>query len=245
MRQLDTLKSSILKPEDFKFLSEISDELTDSLKKRQMFRTETEMAISVLDDIHHPTVAAKYWQSVREQAVMFEALMTDGFDHRRTDLKIRRLRRDLESCSDEFDREEIQINLEEAICRLANIELVAKDRIRELRLWSKIKKELDDGSFDTEDVNTHQLVSYAQRFILQASNVPANMPVAEANNLYGQLQTSVKELTKRGIMPLVLNGLPAHVIDNVLVNRGLVQRVASTNKIGAHEYKPNLEFVTE
>ena len=27
----------------------------------------------------------------------------------------------------------------------------------EIKLWSKLKKEFDDGSFDTQDVNRHQL----------------------------------------------------------------------------------------
>lgn len=235
MKHLDTLKTSILKPEDFKFLSDISDELSDSLKKRQMFRTETEMAISVLDDIHHPTTAAKYWQSVREQAVMFEALVSDGFDHRRTELKIRKLKDKLEKCQDEFEKEEIQIDLDEAVCRLASIELVAKDRIRELKLWSRIKKELDDGSFDTTDVNTHQLVSYAQRFILQASNAPDNMPMSEANNLMGQLQTSIKELSERGLLKRVLDGLPEHIVQRTLINTGIVSRLPLSENENAHQ----------
>jgi hypothetical protein len=33
--------------------------------------------------------------------------------------------------------------------------------MREIKLWSTLKKEFDDGSFDTQDVNRHQLDSYA------------------------------------------------------------------------------------
>jgi hypothetical protein len=40
------------------------------------------------------------------------------------------------------------------------MELTAKDRMREIRLWSQLKKEVDDGTFDKENVNTHQLESY-------------------------------------------------------------------------------------
>lgn len=231
MKELEILKSTeILTSEDFDFLANISTELADTLRKRQVFRTETEMAVSVLDDIHHPTTAAKYWQAVREQAVMFEALMVDGFDHRRTELKIRRLRDKLTKCEDEFDREELQIDLDEAICRLTSIEFIAKDRIRELRLWSQIKKQLDDGSFDTRDVNTHQLMSYAQRFILQAYNAPDNMPMSEANNLLGQLQTSVKELASRGLLDQVINELPRHIVDRTLVDTGIIQQIPPPEK---------------
>ena len=34
--------------------------------------------------------------------------------------------------------------------------------MREIKLWSTLKKEFDDGSFDTQDVNRHQLESYHQ-----------------------------------------------------------------------------------
>ena len=39
------------------------------------------------------------------------------------------------------------------------MQLVARDRMREIKLWSHYK-EFDDGSFDTKDVNRHQLESY-------------------------------------------------------------------------------------
>lgn len=228
MKELEILKStSILKPGDFEFLATVSEELADTLGKRQMFRTETEMAISVLDDIHFPTPAAKYWQSVREQAVMFEALMATSFMYRKNEVQIKRLNKKLAECTDEFDREDTIIEIDECLFKRANMEFESKDRIRELRLWSQFKKELDDGSFDTKDVNSHQLVSYAQRFILQASNAPANMPVAEANNLIGQLKTSIKELSEQGLLEQVLRGLPEHIVDNVLVNTGIVQKLAA------------------
>ena len=227
MKELEILKSiDILNGDDFQFLSEIADEISDTLKKRQMFRTETEMAISVLDDIHYPTAAAKYWQAVREQSVMFEALMSTSFLYRRNEVKLKRAMAKMESTQDPFDKEEAQIEIDECLFSRATMEFEPKDRIRELRLWSKFKKELDDGSFDTKDVNTHQLVSYAKRFIFQAVNAPGDMPVAEANNLYGQLQTSIKELSHMGLLDQVLDGMPQAVIDRVLVDRGIVQKIA-------------------
>ena len=56
---------SVLKPEDAQKIIELKDELTDTWTKKQIFRTETEMRISVLNDCKHPTAASKYWQSVR------------------------------------------------------------------------------------------------------------------------------------------------------------------------------------
>lgn len=224
MHELNIIKSTaILTPQDFEALSAVSEELKDTLQKRQVFRTETEMEVSVLNDIKHPTKASKYWQAVREQAVMFENLVTSSFDHRRNEVQIKRLNKKLEEATDEFDREEIQIDLDECMFKKTNLELAAKDRIREIQLWSKIKSELDDGTFDTKDVNSHQLVSYAQRFILQASNAPRDMPVAEANNLKGQLISAVKEVEARGLLDQVLSGLPAPIVQQVLIDSGTLR----------------------
>lgn len=217
MRDLDLLRGTTLLPaDDFAFLAAAAAELQDTFAKRQIFRTETEMEVSVLNDIKHPTAASKYWQSVREQAVMLENLIMLGFDYRRNETALKRHQRKIDAATDELDREEARIDIDECHYKRANMESVAHDRIRELRLWSKIKTDLDDGSFDTRDVNSHQLVSYAQRFILQASNAPADMPVAEANNLMGQLQTTVRELRERGLLEQALAPLPQAVVARVL-----------------------------
>lgn len=222
--ELNTISSaSILNNEDFSFLSMIVEELRDTLKKRQIFRTETEMEVSVLSDIKHPTKASKYWQAVREQAIMFENLVSDSFAYRRNEVQIRRLEKKLSETTDEFDREDLQVDLDECLFKRAGMESVAKDRIREIRLWSKIKHELDDGSFDTADVNSHQLVSYTQRFILQASNAPADMPVAEANNLKGQLISSLREVEARGLLDEVISGIPRPVAERVLFQSGILR----------------------
>ena len=60
----------VLKQEDAKAVIELKEELTDNWLKKQIFRTETEMRISVLNDGKHPTSASKYWQSVREMSAM-------------------------------------------------------------------------------------------------------------------------------------------------------------------------------
>jgi hypothetical protein len=55
----------MLKPEDAGAIVELREELGENWRKKQIFRTETEMRISVLNDAKHPTNASKYWQSVR------------------------------------------------------------------------------------------------------------------------------------------------------------------------------------
>jgi hypothetical protein len=60
-----------------------------------VFRTETEMRFSVLNDMKYPTKASKYWQCVREQNVYLENLMSLSFDYRRTEVKLKRLQQKL------------------------------------------------------------------------------------------------------------------------------------------------------
>ena len=154
---------SVLKEKDAQSVIALREELTDTWTKKQIFRTETEMRISVLNDGKHPTQASKYWQSVREQNAMFEALMGLSFDLRRQEIKRLKLEKKMLKAQNEGDdlkQMELQVDLDENLYGRANMEQVAQDRVRELNTWSKIKSELKDGTFDSENVNTHQAESY-------------------------------------------------------------------------------------
>ena len=101
---------SVLKEEDAKSIVALKEELTDTWTKKQIFRTETEMRISVLNDGKHPTQASKYWQSVREQNAMFEALMGLSFDLRKSDVKRLKLERKMQKAiSDGDDLKQMEI----------------------------------------------------------------------------------------------------------------------------------------
>ena len=194
----------MLVPEDVQFLEGVKEELNDTWTKRQIFRTETEMRISVLNDVKFPTNAAKYWQAVREQGVMFENLVTLSFEYRRNDIELERKQRELEEASDDLEQAEIQVDIDECIYKKSNMEQVAKDRTREVEHWSRLKKELNDGTFDTENVDTHQLDSYHQRFQHQAQlGVPND---DGGKNLISQLVTTQRVMEDRGIDVNLLNG---------------------------------------
>ena len=116
---------SVLKQEDAQSIVALKEELTDTWTKKQIFRTETEMRISVLNDGKHPTQASKYWQSVREQNAMFEALMGLSFDLRKSDVKRLKLERKMQkaiSDGDDLKQMEIQIDLDENLYGKANME---------------------------------------------------------------------------------------------------------------------------
>jgi len=174
-------------------------ELRDTWTKKQVFRTETEMRMSVLQDAKYPTKAAKYWQCVREQNVFLENLMSLSFDCRRTEAKVKWLEKKVESETDEYKLEKYQIDLDEARYGLANMQLIAKDRMREIKLWSALKKEFDDGSFDTQDVNRHQLHSYHLIMKNKAETLTQGSSQPEVFNVLGQLQT-IERVKKSGEM---------------------------------------------
>ena len=203
----------MLIPEDVKFLEGVKEELNDTWNKRQIFRTETEMRISVLNDVKFPTNSSKYWQSVREQGVMFENLVTLSFEYRRNDIELERKHTELEEATEDLVRADIQVDIDECIYKKSNMEQVAKDRTREIEHWSRLKEELNDGTFDTEDVNTHQLESYHQRFQHQAQlGVPND---DGGKNLISQLVTTQRVMEDRGIEVNLIDGPQAQeLIEN-------------------------------
>ena len=75
------------------------------------------------------------------------------------------------------------------------MQLVARDRMREIKLWSKFKKQFDDGSFDTKDVNTHQLNSYHLTMRNKAETLTQGSSQPEVFNVLGQLQ-SIERIKK-------------------------------------------------
>jgi hypothetical protein len=203
------ISTDLLPKKEYKSLSEIAPELKHAYSCRQIFRTDTEARVSVLDDLHFPTKASKYWQAIREQMVMLEQLSLLSFDYRRNEVKIRRNKKIVETSKDEFEIEEAQINLDECMFRRMSMKSTASDRVREIHMWSAIKSELNDGSFDINDPNTHQLVSYTTQFALRAASVnPENLSEAELTNLQGQYQTALKHCDEKGILNEVVKGLP-------------------------------------
>ena len=191
--------NNLLDPNDVQEFKELTNELRDTWTKKQVFRTETEMRMSVLQDAKYPTKASKYWQCVREQNVFLENLMSLSFDARRNEVKLKRLEEKLLKEEDPLKRELLQIDIDEKTYSVANMQLVARDRMREIKLWSTLKKEFDDGSFDTQDVNRHQLDSYHLIMKNKAETLTAGSSQPEVFNVLGQLQT-IERVKKSGEM---------------------------------------------
>ncbi len=187
--------NNLLDPEEVKIFKGLTEELRDTWTKKQMFRTETEMQFSVLNDAKYPTKAAKYWQCVREQNVFLENLMQLSFDYRRAEVKQKRIQEKFEKETDPLKKELLQIDIDEKTYQKAGMQLVARDRMREIKLWSKFKKQFDDGSFDNKNVNTHQLNSYHLIMKNKAETLTEGSSQPEVFNVLGQLQ-SIERIKK-------------------------------------------------
>lgn len=194
--------SNILDKDDVKSFKKLIPELQDTWMKKQMFRTETEMRFSVLSDNKYPTRAAKYWQSVREQNTHFENLVHLSFDARKNDVEIKKLQRDIKKEKDPLEKELKQVELEEKMYSKAQMELVAKHRMREVATWSKLKLEFDDGNFDKEDVNNHQAHSYLLRLQEQKKTLTPGSSQPEVFNVLGQLESLERVIKNRELEPL-------------------------------------------
>jgi len=189
--------NNLLSPEEVSDFKAMTEELRDTWTKKQMFRTETEARFSVLQDNRYPTKGAKYWQCVREQSSYLDNLMALSFDYRRSEAKIKYLEKKISTETDEYKLTKYEIDLDEARFGKASMEKTAKHRMREIKMWSKLKLEFNDGSFNDKDVNEHQLESYRLMYQGKAKNLTQNTPEAEVFNIVGQL-SSLERIKKSG-----------------------------------------------
>ena len=189
--------NNLLSTEEISDFKAMTEELRDTWTKKQMFRTETEARFSVLQDNRYPTKGSKYWQCVREQSSYLDNLMTLSFDYRRNDAKVKYLEKKISTETDEYKLTKYEIDLDEAIFGKASMEKTAKHRMREIKMWSKLKSEFNDGSFNDKDFNDHQLESYGRQYHEKAKTLNANSSDTEVFNVMGQLQ-SLQRIKKSG-----------------------------------------------
>ena len=187
----------MLKKEHNKFLKELKTELEDTHNKAQLYRTETEMRYSVLNDGRFPTKASKYWQAVREQNVFYTNLRLEAYQYRKLLVEIKKLERSIAKETDELELELLQIELEEKMWDKEERERMGADRVREIEHWSRIKKELDDGTFDTQNVNTHQKESLKLQLQERAKNLTPGSSQGEMINVIGPLKTIDEDFKKQ------------------------------------------------
>jgi len=165
IRDIDILESS-----DLTTISNLSKELQRVFEVKQVWRTETEMRYSVLNDVSFPTPASKYWQCVREQDVFFSNLVQLSCDYQKTQGELELLEIEYDEIKGQSKKAKAQRKIKDAEIKqkqftLMSMRLQAHDRVREIDLWEKLKQEqMNKDDFDINDVDKHQRESYRKRW---------------------------------------------------------------------------------
>jgi len=183
-----------LSDKNAKKMEELRKEVEDSFNKKQIYRTETQMRYSVLNDSSFPTRAGKYWQCVREQASMYENLAWLSFEYRQHAIELEKTKEQHEKATDKYEKQLLQIEIEKLEWKIKDAERVGNDRVREIELWSKLKKELDDGSFDTKNVETDSLDAVHKALLSRADVLNPYHNPSEILNVHGPLDTIKKDI---------------------------------------------------
>ena len=184
----------VLSNENAKKMEALRAEVEDSQRKKQKYRTESQMRYAILNDNSFPTRAGKYWQAVREQASMYENLVWLSFQYRADKIELERTTETHKKTSDKYEKQLLEIEIDKIKWRLSEAEREGKDRVREIEVWSKLKKELDDGSFDTENVETHKLEDMYKSLLSRADVLTPHHGPDEILNVHGPLDTIKKNI---------------------------------------------------
>lgn len=216
-RYLTNIKQAdLLTPELLKRVQTMLPELKHNFETQTIWRTETEIRYSVLNDKDFPDKAAKYHQAKIEQNVFFEQLLILSFDYRKHQEKIEIKEAEIEEIDFKLSQHGLksfeikklnaekrikEIELQELVYGLENMRKQGEERVRELEIWSKIKDELDDGTFDKDSKDANQLISLTRRYCQEAFNAVQiqGTDIASFNNVISQFEMLCKECIARGI----------------------------------------------
>jgi|GEM_PF-1720687 len=224
VKYVDNLKSSnLLEDEDLLKFNSLLSELRENFENQTIWRNEILMRYSVLNDKDCPDNASKYFQAKTEQLVFFEELILLSLRFKKTIQELELKEVEIEELYDKlyerlkkYEERKIkaQINIkeiekQEIIFSLERMKVEARERMREIALWSKLKKEYDDGTFNTINQEESQLISLTRRYIQEAWNVfnlgGPYTDISSVNNILGQFETLCRTCIEKGIMNKVLS----------------------------------------
>ena len=215
-------QAKILDEKDLTVITDLREELLENFQTSQIFRTRTEMDVSVLNNLHFPTPDSKFWQAQREQNVHFHELVMLSYEYRKNLVEIRKLKRKLAAETDPDERELLEIEVDKLTFIARNQERVAKDRIREVKEWHEIKARLLPSlEYGTQDCGKHQLVSYTKRWIQEWMAMGPGGSPAERQNLLGQLSAGISACIAHGLIREVLAAFPPQVTQKIEREYGL------------------------
>ncbi|MDI9416636.1 MAG: hypothetical protein QM438_02645 [Euryarchaeota archaeon] len=191
--------SGLFTKEQSQDLASLRKEIAEAWDNQVVWRTFTEANYSVLNDIKFPTPASKYHQATREQLVFYEQTILLSFDYREKQIDLAETLEKLEG-SEGYEKQRLEVKRDRLLFEIEGMKIQAKDRIRELKMWSEIKSGLDDGSFDTKNKDTDELIHLTVRYCREASLIKGKTnDIGAITNIVGQATTCLMECKRRGI----------------------------------------------
>lgn len=186
--KLDILKGSeLINPDDINYLLEHKEEFQERFIKRSFFRSKFEMEYAVLSNSEHPTPDSKYWQAIGEQAVHVQEVLSLDFEYKKTMADIEYTQAQIEDLEyqlnqdfeHDFDRKKIEAKLKKKCIQLKEKEFslvlqkkTAKERIKEIKNWTDIIKELEPQvKYGFDDFEKHHAERYIMRYGQRLQNL--------------------------------------------------------------------------
>lgn len=177
---IDVLRGTeLVRPEDFKFLTEHVEQYEKRFRTRAIFRSRTEMVAGVLNDSEHPTVDSKYWQAIGEQNVHLTELINLSYEAKKleadNDLRaaeIEELEDSISKSANPIEVKKLQAQLKRKQVELAQAQFgmtqqqkTAQERLREVKQWDEIIEQLEPHlEFGSEDFQLHHPKRYRLRY---------------------------------------------------------------------------------
>jgi len=232
-----------------KALVDVAESMEKAHANSQIFRTDTEARMSVLNDIKFPTAASKYYQSLREMNIQQQELvkLLYNYEDKKQDIQITqanimKFQDKFYGATKKYDKlrlqakiNKLQIDLGRTKFALKQMKRTAEGRKQEILQWNKILKELEPllkkAKIPLNNPDTHQKVSYFVRHIRQAINAiqsNSQMGVAEVNNLFGQIITNARLIKENSLTDSVLHEMTLG--EKIFVNKEKILPVKFTKE---------------
>jgi hypothetical protein len=192
--------SDVLAPDEMLRLLDLTPELKHAVATHTIYRTDTEAIVSVLNHFKFPTPSSKYHQAKLEQLVMFQNLMQLSFGYRDAQVDLAE-NEHLQKTSEGFQLERLKIQHDRLCYQMSCMRNEAKERLREIEMWSRIKGQLNQqAKFDTDCKDTDELQALTLRYLQELpAAIRSGKDVGGAINIIAQAATMLAECEFQGI----------------------------------------------
>ena len=161
--------SDVLSSTDSSFVFSISKEVQRLHETSQKWRSEFIIRNAVLSNSKCPLPSSKFEQASREYLMYFEQLLFHSFDYEKKLIESEKKQLDIDDLGntkrDKLNKKLLNLEKLEIDWQLIQIKRDARERVRELRVWSKVIQELiATKTFNPDNVESFQKEHWTQRW---------------------------------------------------------------------------------